>query len=157
AFRIHAGFDRLAYASGTPLRHFVDQLRHGGGLLVISAFAAWWLFIVLVGKRAWNRDRRVVAALAAAIAVVATVTVLTVDQTRVFAVLSWPLVVWSLRWSVDNLGRDVVRRAAACCLILGLAYPLRIDIYQGFRLHPGHVFFLNATSPNGLRDVEHPL
>jgi hypothetical protein len=156
-FGIDASFDRLAYAEGTPFQHFVSQLRHGGGWLVLSAFAAWWLFIALLGPRSWKQDRRVVLALAAATGVVAAVTVLTADQTRIFAVLSWPLIVWSLRWLVANIGKDAVRRAAACCLLLGVAYPLRIDVYLGAKLATDRGLFASAGPSNDLRDVEHPL
>jgi hypothetical protein len=144
-FGINGRFDRLAFAQRDH-SWIGDQLRHGGVLLALSLFAAWWLFPVLVARRAWVHDRRVAKTWALALSIVMALTVATIDQTRVFAVLSWPLVLWALRWSVEHFGEGVVRRLAACCLLLGVLVPFRLDVYEGVELAREHVFFLTAPS-----------
>jgi hypothetical protein len=100
-------------------------------VLVVSLFAAWWIFVIVIAREVWVRDRRLALGLAVAVGVVLGIMVFTDDETRVFALLSWPIMLWTIRWAVANLRPDHLKRVALWCLLVGLLVPFRLDIYEG--------------------------
>jgi hypothetical protein len=96
---------------------------------LFSIFNALWVFLAAVYLR-HRRSLRVPALLL--VALVAPVFV-TLDQTRVYALVSWPVVLWAVLWATRDAdaGDDpaVVRRLLTITLLLGLVLP-RIMVWE---------------------------
>jgi hypothetical protein len=128
---INGSFDRLAWLREVGPAHMAHQAATSAPVLVLSLFAAWWIFVVVIGRGIWDRDRRLALAFAVALGFVLGIVVFTLDETRVFALLSWPITLWSIRWAVANLRHDHLKRIATWCLLAGLLVPFRLDVYAG--------------------------
>jgi hypothetical protein len=128
---IDGSFDRLAWLRHAGTARMAHHAVESAPLLVVSLFAAWWIYVVVIGRDIWKRERRIVLGLAVAMAFVLAIMVFTDDETRVFALLSWPILLWSMRWAVANVSRDRLKRVATWCLLAGVLVPFRLDIYAG--------------------------
>jgi hypothetical protein len=127
----HAGVGLSARASfihRTGLRvllgDFLDELP----TWLFSTFGAFWLFAVVTCSRWWAL--RTVRALAVLATGAGLVTVVTLDETRVFALLTWPLVLWLTLLAVRRLEPGTLRRLTALTFLAALVLP-RIIVFEG--------------------------
>lgn len=97
---------------------------------LFSVLSAFWLFAAVAVTRLW-RHRATRAAVAFALAAGA-VTVVTLDETRVYALLTWPLVLWLALEAARRLDTAAVRRLTAVCFLAAVVVP-RIVVFEG---HP---------------------
>lgn len=130
-FGIETPTDRLDYAQDVGLDVLTRSWWHGGVWLLASLYAAWWLVIVYVGAAMLSRARRLaITFLLVNVALVAA-TIVTRDQTRVFAMVSWPVVTWALLWGIENLSTHTLRRVIAVSFVLAVVLPYRFDFFDG--------------------------
>lgn len=106
-----------------PLQMAVNPLRQAA-MTAVSLFAVYWPAVMLMLIGVWQHDRRAARRFVACWVTSLAVIVLTVDQTRVFAVLSWPavmvLVVLTMR---EPANRGTLTRLSAWLVIIGLILP----------------------------------
>jgi hypothetical protein len=96
---------------------------------LFTTLGAWWFFFGTLGRRVLTRP---VALTLVGLAVVATaVTVVTADETRVFALIVFPCVLWLCARAARLLPAEEVRWATAITFVLAVAIP-RIIVYIGY-------------------------
>lgn len=132
AYERHAGgspgaavsFVRAAGVS-TMARQFVSEIP----TWLFTTLGAWWFFLGALGRSFMDRT---VAVVMASLAILATLaTVVTVDRTRVFALIILPAVLWLCVRAVKVVPLAAVRRATAITFILAVAIP-RLIVWGPF-------------------------
>ena len=135
-----------------PLRFLSDTARYPLVLLFSILNVTWaaWLLVV-VGS--WRGNRRLFAVLLAGMALCLGVTVFVLDQTRVGALLTWPLLAGAVIVAARDIdSRELLKRLAAACFLLGLIVP-RVIVWEG-RIHTSSASFtaMLVTDTLGLTD-----
>jgi len=127
----HAGISAEARASfikqagiRTLLTDFFDELP----TWLFSTFNVFWLFLVCLYGRIW-RNKVTRAAIAFAL-VAGLVTTVTLDETRVFALLTWPLVLWLAVHATRTFDAKLVRRVTALTFVAAVVVP-RVIVFEG--------------------------
>ncbi len=96
---------------------------------LFTTLGAWWFFFATLGRQVLTRR---IAVVLAGLAVVATaVTVFTADETRVFALIVFPAVLWLCARAARLLPTNEVRRATAITFVLAVIIP-RIIVDLGY-------------------------
>jgi hypothetical protein len=81
------------------------------------------------------------------------VTVFVLDQTRVAALLTWPLLVGAVIVAARDIdGRELLKKLAVACFLLGMIVP-RVIVWEG-RVHTSSASFtaMLVTDTLGLTD-----
>jgi len=127
----HAGVSAEARASfikqagvRTLVTDFFDELP----TWLFSTFNAFWLFLVALYGRVWRH--KVTRASIVLASVAGAVTVVTLDETRVFALLTWPLVLWLTVHAARTFDTRLVRRVTAVTFVAALVLP-RVIVFEG--------------------------
>ena len=138
-FQIENTRSSLVFEKVGILRFLSDTARYPLVLLFSVLNVAWlaWLIIV-VGS--WRADRRLFMVLVVGLGVCLGATVVTLDQTRVAAILTWPLVMGAVIVAARDLeGRALLRKLAVACFLLGLVVP-RVIVWEG-KIHTSSASF----------------
>lgn len=93
---------------------------------LFSVFNSLWLFLVVVHLR---HLRTLVLPLGLLVAFVAPAA-LSLDQTRVYALTTWPVVLWVVLWAARNEDEGLLRSLTLMTLILGVLLP-RVIVWEG--------------------------
>lgn len=126
-YAIWSGGDRWASATtASAFRGFYDLFAKNFPAWLFSIFNAFWLFLASIHVRNF---RKLLIPLGLLVAFVAPA-VLAVDQTRVYALVTWPVVLWTVLWACRNEDEGLVRRLATIALYLGLLLP-RVIVWEG--------------------------
>jgi hypothetical protein len=131
AFGIDTSTSRIEYARSLGTERFVESSIDGGLILIFSLYAAWWIVVAWLGWHAARRAPRLAVALVVVHTVLAVAVFVTRDQTRVFAMLSWPVVLWLLLWAHESIDRVRFGRLTTLALGVSMAFPLRPDLLDG--------------------------
>lgn len=114
--------DRREWLEDFGLGHFLRQFGDAAPLLILTAFGGAWVIVVAclrLGVETW----RARAAWATALVLPLAPTAITEDQSRVYAVVTWPIVLALVVVSVPALSARQMRSIAIGALVLGLAIP----------------------------------
>ncbi len=151
-FQIQNTRSSLIFDKVGPLRFLSDTARYPLVLffsLLNVTWAAWLL--VVVGS--WRGDRRLFLVLCGGMALCLGVTVFVLDQTRVAALVTWPLLAGAIIVAAREIeGRLVLKKLAVACFLLGLVVP-RVIVWEG-RIHTSSASFtaMLITDTLGLTD-----
>jgi hypothetical protein len=128
---------RLDYVLDVGWQRYVRSTLGNMPALVFSTFSLAWPLVVSAFVEHWQRRRAVAYAMTVAALLAAGVTVLSLDPTRVFALVSWPLVLFAVTRTADV-------RLAVWCLLLGIVIP-RVIVWDGGVIASGfHRLLLGA-------------
>lgn len=90
---------RVGYVTDRGVMHFLDMWSGVWPWIVFSVYATLWVPLIVMWRRSSRTDRIVLAAAQ----VVLTVPVLVAaDMTRVYALITWPIVVYAACWWADR-------------------------------------------------------
>lgn len=143
AYEHHAGAGagaRAGFIEQTGLRTLAADFTAELPTWLFSTFSAFWVFAAVAVSALWRR-RAVQAAVLLALAAVA-VTVVTLDETRVYALLTWPLVLWLGLEATRRLDTGLVRRLTAVTFLVAVVVP-RIVVFEG---HPSVSYAAGAVT-----------
>lgn len=130
AFDIDADVDRIAVVRHQSNR-ILEFTASSAPVLALSLYNAAWILVIWLWLRA-RRDAPMVAwAFLAANAAFVVACALTVDQTRVFALVSWPALLLMLTWAARTIEPAAFVRALSWTLLAGLLLPVRIVVQAG--------------------------
>ena len=113
-----------SFGARTLVRDFLQELP----TWLYTTFSAFWVFLVCLASRLRNRRLALVAGAAGLIATAATV--LTYDETRVFALLTWPVVLWLSLYALRRFDPRLVRHVTAVTFLAAIVLP-RITVFGG--------------------------
>lgn len=126
-YGITSGGDRLAYATtASGFRRFFDLFAMNFPTWLFSVFNAMWLFLAAV----YLRHRRELLVALGLLVLFVIPAVLALDETRVYALITWPVVLWVVLWICCNEDEMLVRRLATVTLLLGVLLP-RVIVWEG--------------------------
>jgi hypothetical protein len=114
--------DRRRWLEEFGLEHFLEQFGDAVPLLLLTAFGGAWVIVVAclrVGAATWRARGVWIAALALPLVP----TAITEDQSRVYAIVTWPIVLALLMTAVPALSVRQMRSIGIGALVLGLAIP----------------------------------
>ena len=114
--------DRREWLEEFGLGHFLRQFGDAAPLLLLTAFGGAWVIVVAclrLGVATW----RARAAWATALVLPLAPTAITEDQTRVYAVVTWPIVLALVVVAAPALSARQLRSIGIGALVLGLAIP----------------------------------
>jgi hypothetical protein len=128
-FKHHFGMgeSRFAYAEGVGLGEFARNFFTNWHIVLIASFGAAWVLVVLL---ACNLDRLQRATFAAVVTGGFAVAFLTLDTTRVFALVTFPAVLVLVGYSVRTIPERALQRVLAMTLVAGALYP-HIVVWEG--------------------------
>jgi hypothetical protein len=115
-------YDRRHWLEHFGTSHFLEQFRAAALILVATAFGGAWVIVVVClrsGVATWRARLVWIAAFAAPLVPAA----ITEDQTRVYAVITWPLLLALTTSAGTRLAPRRIRATAAGALALGLLVP----------------------------------
>lgn len=114
--------DRRRWLEEFGLGHFLEQFGDALPLLLLTAFGGAWVVVVAclrVGVVTW----RARAAWIAALVLPLVPTAITEDQSRVYAIVTWPIVLALVVTTAPALTVRQMRSIGVGALVLGLAIP----------------------------------
>jgi len=129
-------YDRLSYVKLMGVKGIAHYLLENWLAALFSLYNVLWIVVLLIAFCLYRRNRRAFWYLAGINAVFLAVSALATDTTRVFALLSWPLLTWSvlliLGWERDEGAASYgeLRRFLSAVLIAGLLVP-RLLVWNG--------------------------
>jgi hypothetical protein len=128
-FKQHYGIDasRLAYAQDIGLGEFTRNFLTMWHLVLVASFGATWALVLMLGRRL---DRRQRLSCTAAFVAALTMAFFTLDTTRVFALVTFPVVLVLIGHAVRTLPRQTLDRVLAIVLVAGALYP-HIVVWEG--------------------------
>lgn len=123
AYESHVGATsgELQFIDHVGLANLLREWLTSVAALVFTFFGAWWLFLGWLGPKALTRWEQAVFG-AAGIAGVA-LTLVGQDQTRVFALVMWPGVLWLCVQATERLPAPLLRRVTAITFLAAVAIP----------------------------------
>jgi hypothetical protein len=127
----HAGvpiWSRESTASGYSKSALIDDYLGEWPALVWSVFGAWWLFLGLTFRRLGTGRARTI--LMVAVVLSGLMVAGTYDETRVWGLLTWLVVLTTVLWAVKTLSASSLRRATSVTFLAAVAIP-PITIYAG--------------------------
>ena len=138
-FRIENTRSTLVFAKVGVLRFLSDTARYPL-VLLFSVMNVTWLAWLLIVVGSWRGDRRLFFVLVIGLGLCLGATVVTLDQTRVASILTWPLVVGAVIVAArDSDGRALLKKLAVACFLLGLVVP-RVIVWEG-KIHTSSASF----------------
>lgn len=151
-FEIQNTRSTLVFEKVGPVRLLSDSARFPLVLLFSVLNVTWpaWLLVV-VGS--YRTDRRLFVVLSIGMALCLAVMILVLDQTRVASLLTWPLLVGAMIVAARDVdGRELLKKLAVACFLLGLIVP-RVILWEG-RIHTSSASFtaMLITDTLGLTD-----
>ncbi len=114
---------RLDYLLQIGVHRWLVSVLSNVPALLFSTFSLAWPLMAVAFMEHWQSRRKVAWAMLAATLLAAAVTVLALDTTRVFALVSWPLVLFAVTRAPDV-------RLAVWCLMAGIVIP-RFIVWDG--------------------------
>jgi hypothetical protein len=130
-WEVHAGGGALpdgSFIGQYGLGAIAGDWLHAAAAWTWSAFGAAWLFVFVVAHSTWHRRAGIVTLIA--VAVSTAMSVITLDETRIFALLTWPLLLWWLRRAVHLLPASRLRLLVAALFVLALSVP-NVVVWMG--------------------------
>jgi len=128
--------DRRRWIEEFGLEHFLEQFGDALPLLLLTAFGGAWVIVVAclrVGVVTW----RARAAWIAAMVVPLVPTAITEDQSRVYAIVTWPIVLALIVTTAPALTARQMRSIGVAALVLGLVIP-PVFLWRGDPTLAGH-------------------
>lgn len=130
---------RLDYVFQVGFHRYVISSLGNLPALVFSTFSLAWPLVAVAFVEKWYAQRRIASAMLLAGLVAAGVTLLVLDPTRVFALVSWPLVLFVVTRMPDL-------RLAVWCVLAGVLIP-RLIVWDGGVIASGfHRLLISAFS-----------
>ncbi len=114
--------DRRRWLDEFGLAHFLEQFADAAPLLLLTAFGGTWVVVVAClrqGITTW----RARAAWIVALVLPLVPTAITEDQTRVYTIVTWPIVLALVVTTVPSLTERQMRSIGVGALVLGLVIP----------------------------------
>lgn len=100
-------------------------------VLLFSLFGSFWLFVGVFLVRAWRENRKLFLQMGEAFAAFALISFLVMEETRVFSLLSWPILMRVLVSPCDTVFSENERlKWGSLCFIIGLLLPTLI-VWEG--------------------------
>lgn len=128
-YGIEQSFNRLDYIYDKGLQYYVDSFARSIGLLFYSLFGAAWLLVIKHTLFVKITHRQLLIFLAILISF--GVTFLSLDQTRVFSLMSWPLLLVLVnKWSSQEESEQSQKRFMVVLLLAALLLP-KVVIWDG--------------------------
>lgn len=118
---------RGEYVSEYGIGYFIDTWSGNVPTLLFSVFAVLW---VPIGVMWWHRRLADRVALAAVFAAVTVPVLLTLDTTRVYALVTFPIVVAAVAWWAEPVRRELVARYLGWFLVAAVVVP-RVIMWNG--------------------------
>jgi hypothetical protein len=138
-FQIENTRSTLVFAKVGVLRFLSDTARYPL-VLLFSVMNVSWLAWLLIVVGSWRSDRRLFFVLVLGLGLCLGATVVTLDQTRVAAILTWPLVVGAVIVAARDIdGRALLKKLAVACFLLGIVVP-RVIVWEG-KIHTSSASF----------------
>lgn len=131
AYEDSAGSGTLAvvsYIHDVGLQNLVRDFLAGFSTWLFTTLGACWFFLGSTGRNVLSKSLSVVVVVVGAVATLITLFVL--DETRVFALIVWPSVLWLSVRACRVVPEPLLRRATAITFLLAVAIP-RIVVWQG--------------------------
>lgn len=125
-YAITSGGVRWDVATTLGLSTFFAGFAKNFPAWLFSIFNALWVFLTAVYLR-HRRELLVPLGLLVAFVLPA---LLSFDQTRVYALVTWPVVLWTVLWACRNEEEALIRRLATIAVLLGLLLP-RAMVWEG--------------------------
>jgi hypothetical protein len=100
-------------------------------VLALSLYNGAWILVIWLWLRSRRQAPLVGWAFLAANAAFVVACALTVDQTRVFALVSWPTLLLMIVWAARTIEPAAFMRVLAWTLLAGLLVPVRIVVQAG--------------------------
>lgn len=118
----------VSYIHDVGLQNLVRDFLAGFFTWAFTTLGAWWFFLGSIGRNVLSKSLSVVVVVVGAIA--ALITVFVLDETRVFALIAWPTVLWLSVRACQVVPEPLLRRATAITFLLAVTIP-RIVVWQG--------------------------
>lgn len=125
-YAITSGGVRWDVATTLGLSFFFAGFAKNFPAWLFSIFNALWVFLTAVYLR---HRRELLVPLGVLVAFVLPALV-SFDQTRVYALVTWPVVLWTVLWACRNEEEALIRRLATIAVLLGLLLP-RVMVWEG--------------------------
>jgi hypothetical protein len=130
---------RVDYANAIGWYRYVIAAFGNLPAALYSTFSVAWPLVTIAFVEQWTARRRVAWAMIGAVLLAGGATLVALDTTRVFALISWPLVLFAVT-RVPKIG------LAVWCLLVGLVVP-RIIVWDGGIIASGfHRLLVNLFS-----------
>jgi len=133
AAHVPAGAGREQFLSRVGFSGVAHPFFDGGVLLVLSLYAAWWIATVWILATMRNRAPKVFIAMLTVQLGLFVVTILTLDETRIFTIAAWTSTLWAIQWITTHADEIAWRRVIAACALVGVVVPVRLDFQEGNR------------------------
>jgi hypothetical protein len=143
---------RLDWVILTGLREFTRKFLLNASAVLFSLFNVFWAAIVLLGYGIARKSPRALAGLAALFVLVLGVAVLTLDLTRVFALLSWPVVMAFLLLALaadpapHAATRKVLTAVLAAAVVVPPLFVWAANIHSGLQYHTVRLVYAALTN-----------
>ena len=111
--------------------HWREFLAHDGrhfGTLIFSLHGCYWLVVVALIGSLWKTRRNLALGIVALHAVCVGLTLISLDETRIFSILIWPFVFFLLRPDIVSTGQ--IRRCVVLAFACGLLVP-KLVVWEG--------------------------
>ena len=129
-FQIATTRSSLVFEKVGIVRFLTDTIRFPL-VLLFSVLNVTWVPWLLIFVASFHYCRRWFAVLGVGMVICLTVMIFTLDQTRVAAILTWPLLVGAVIVAVREIeNRVLLRQLAAACFLLGMIVP-RVIVWEG--------------------------
>ena len=147
----HLATTRVSAVTGSPWGDFLSRDARHLGTLIFSLHECYWLVVVGLTLSLWHARRGLALGVVGLQLVFVGITMLTLDETRVFSLLAWPFLVFLLR--PDVVPNEQIRRCVVCAYAGGLLIP-RLVVWDGnvhsSALYSGLVLFGRLVSGQGI-------
>ncbi|MEA3020355.1 MAG: hypothetical protein QOI47_1879 [Actinomycetota bacterium] len=128
-FKWHFGIEGSRFAAAG--RHGpADLLRDFGAtwpVVLLASFGATWLIVVGLGRHLPARGRLVLGTVIAGMMVIS---IFTLDTTRVFSIVSMPVVIVLIGYASTTVSRPALERILLVAVAAGLLYP-HVVVWEG--------------------------
>lgn len=129
AFKAHYGIvaSRIGFAEDVGLMRFASNAARTWQTVGFASLGATWIAVFLLGRELQARQKRVLAGVLVALFLVS---LLTLDTTRVIALMAMPTVIVLVGYSAMTLSKPVLDRVLAIVVTAGVLFP-HVIVYNG--------------------------
>jgi len=120
----HLGTDRFQYVLTADPDRFARGLVEHFGILTLSLFGAFWPYVIFRFEALRETRRPLFWGLSAWLLGAVAILCIVLDSTRIFALLSWPLVLLLLPGMIEEgARRDELRKTFLACAMAAVVFP----------------------------------